>query len=108
VHRSYLDALAKFRAEGRLDIRHRLTPSLTEVGGHIGYDLRPSARRRGHSTTMLCEGLAVARTLGIELALLTCDHDNIASRRVIESAGGMLENQRGDKLRFWVPTEGAR
>lgn len=91
---------------GHLNLRHRLTPHLLEMGGHIGYDVRPSARRRGHATAMLSAGLAVARSLGIESALLTCDHDNIASRRVIESAGGVLEDQRGDKLRFWVPTEG--
>ncbi|NJC68422.1 GNAT family N-acetyltransferase [Planosporangium thailandense] len=91
---------------GHLNLRHRLTPGLLEVGGHIGYDVRPSARRRGHATAMLREGLAVARSLGIESALLTCDHDNAASRRVIEKAGGVLEDQRGDKLRFWVPTEG--
>lgn len=34
---------------GRLDIRHRLTPCLLEVGGHIGYAVRPSARRQGHT-----------------------------------------------------------
>ena len=27
---------------GRIAIRHRLTPDLREVGGHIGYDVRPS------------------------------------------------------------------
>ena len=37
-------------------------------------------------------------------ALLTCDVDNEASRRVILSAGGVLEDQRDGKLRFWVPT----
>ena len=38
---------------GRISLRHRLTPHLLEVGGHIGYDVRPSARRRGHATAML-------------------------------------------------------
>jgi predicted acetyltransferase len=89
---------------GHLNLRHRLTPQLTEVGGHIGYDVRPSARRRGHATAMLRDGLTIARSLGIESALLTCDHDNVASRRVIERAGGVFEDRRGDKLRFWVPT----
>jgi predicted acetyltransferase len=89
---------------GRLGVRHRLTPRLTEIGGHIGYDVRPSARRRGHATTMLREGLTIARNLGIGSALLTCAHDNVASRTVIERAGGVLEDQRGDALRFWVPT----
>jgi predicted acetyltransferase len=31
---------------GRLAIRHRLTDFLRDSGGHIGYDVRPTARRR--------------------------------------------------------------
>ncbi len=89
---------------GRVGIRHRLTPSLLEVGGHIGYDVRPTARRRGHATAMLAAALPVARALGIDRALLTCDFDNEGSRKVILSAGGVLEDQRGGKLRYWVPT----
>jgi predicted acetyltransferase len=89
---------------GRIAIRHRLTKRLREVGGHIGYDVRSSARRRGHATAMLRAALPVARTLGITSALVTCDVDNAASRKVIESNGGVLEDRRGDKFRFWVPT----
>ncbi|MET7426826.1 GNAT family N-acetyltransferase [Dactylosporangium sp. NPDC005555] len=89
---------------GRIAIRHRLTPHLREVGGHIGYDVRPSARRRGHATAMLRAALPVARGLGIESALVTCDVTNIASRKVIEVNGGVLGDQHGDKLRFWLPT----
>lgn len=89
---------------GRIAIRHRLTESLLEVGGHIGYDVRPSARRRGHATAMLRAALPAAHDLGIDPALLTCDVDNAASRAVIERNGGVLEDQRGDKLRFWLPT----
>jgi predicted acetyltransferase len=89
---------------GRIALRHRLTPHLLEAGGHIGYDVRPSARRRGHATAMLRAVLPVARGLGIDPALVTCDVDNVASRRVIEHNGGVFEDQRGGKLRFWVPT----
>lgn len=89
---------------GRLAIRHRLTPHLLEVGGHIGYDVRATARRRGHATAMLRAALPIARALGIESALLTCDVTNTASRRVIETNGGTLEDEREGKYRFWVPT----
>lgn len=89
---------------GRLAIRHVLTPSLLVYGGHIGYDVRPSARRRGHATAMLAAALPIARDLGIDRALLTCDAANAISRRVIEGAGGVYEDQRGTQLRFWVPT----
>ncbi|MEV6281739.1 GNAT family N-acetyltransferase [Kribbella sp. NPDC051770] len=89
---------------GRLSVRHELTPPLLELGGHIGYVVRPSARRQGHATRMLAESLPVAAGLGIDPALLTCDTGHDASRRVIEAAGGELEDERHGKLRFWVPT----
>lgn len=89
---------------GRISIRHYLNDDLSEIGGHIGYDIRPTARRQGHATAMLAAALPRAAALGIEKALITCDADNIGSRKVIERNGGVLEDQRGDKLRFWTPT----
>lgn len=89
---------------GRLAIRHRLTQGLLDYGGHIGYDVRPSARRRGHATAMLAGALPITRSLGIDPVLVTCDEDNTGSRKVIEANGGVLEDKRGSKLRFWVPT----
>lgn len=89
---------------GRLAIRHRLTPTLEQVGGHIGYDVRPSARRRGHAGAMLAAALPLAKAFGIEQALLTCDETNTASRRVIEGNGGRYIDSFGPKRRYWVPT----
>lgn len=89
---------------GRIALRHRYTPYLRIYGGVIGYDVRPSARRRGHATAMLRAMLPLAAGLGFGEVLITCDHDNTASRKVIEAAGGVYENRRGAKLRFRVPT----
>jgi predicted acetyltransferase len=89
---------------GRISIRHYLNEPLREIGGHIGYDIRPSARLQGHATAMLAAALPRAAALGIEKALITCDADNLGSRKVIERNGGVLEDQRGRKLRFWTPT----
>jgi len=89
---------------GRIAIRHRLNDFLLEVGGHIGYDVRPSARRRGHATAMLLGTRSWAKGLGIDPALVTCDDDNVGSIRVIEAAGGDLEDIRGTKRRYWLPT----
>ncbi len=89
---------------GRLAIRHELTDFLLEVGGHIGYDVRPTRRREGHATEMLKQSLTWASDLGIDPALVTCDDDNTGSIRVIEAAGGELEDVRGTKRRYWVPT----
>lgn len=90
---------------GRISCRHVLNEWLAEFGGHIGYEVRPSARRRGHATTMLRAVLPHVHALGIDPALVTCDDTNVASRRVIEAAGGEFEDQRGEKLRFWLPTD---
>lgn len=91
---------------GRVSIRHRLNDNLLNVGGHIGYAVIPSARRRGHATAALAQSLDLAAELGIDPALVTCDDTNVASRRVIENNGGVLEDVRAGKLRFWVPTHG--
>lgn len=89
---------------GRLSIRHRLTVHLVYEGGHIGYEVRPSARRRGHATAMLAAALPMAAELGIVKALIDCDPGNIASCRVIEKNGGVLAGEYDDELCFWVPT----
>lgn len=89
---------------GRISCRHVLNDWLAEFGGHIGYEVRPSARRQGHATTMLRAVLPHAHALGVDPALLTCDDSNVASRKVIEAAGGEFEDQRGEKLRYWIAT----
>ncbi|MGW5328304.1 GNAT family N-acetyltransferase [Streptomyces sp. NPDC004014] len=92
---------------GFASVRHSLTPALRERGGHIGYVIRPSARRRGHATALLAAALAFASSLGVASALLTCDTGNIASRRVIESNGGVLQDEHAGVLRYWAPTRPA-
>jgi predicted acetyltransferase len=89
---------------GRLAIRHRLTEFLRRSGGHIGYDVRPTARRRRYATAMLGEALPVARALGLAQVLVTCDTDKIASRKVIEANGGHYEDTRGNKHRYRIST----
>ena len=67
---------------GSLRLRHRLNEGLWQDGGHIGYDIRPSARNRGHATRMLALALDEARALGLPWVLLTIDEANAASIRV--------------------------
>lgn len=90
---------------GRVHVRHRLTERLREVGGHIGYVVRPSARRQGHATAMLRAALPWARALGIDDALVTTDIDNVASQRVILANGGRRIEERGGKVHFRIRTD---
>jgi predicted acetyltransferase len=89
---------------GRVSLRHELTDALLTWGGHIGYAVRPSARRRGLASQALRGMLLVAARRGIDPVLVTCDVDNVGSRRVIEGAGGEYEDTREGKRRYWVPT----
>ena len=104
VHSTHLWWVEGDEYLGRLSIRHHLTPWLRDFGGHIGYVVRPSARRQGHARAMLAASLPWAHRLGIEHALVTCDDTNEPSRKVIEACGGVFDDQREQKLRYWVRT----
>lgn len=110
VPATFLVAEVDGQIVGRVSIRHRLNEYLQQRGGHIGYGIRPEFRGRGFATEILLGALEIASTLGIEKALLTCDDANVASSRVIEKCGGILENivelDNGVKLRrYWVATQ---
>lgn len=93
---------------GCINIRHRLNESLLNFGGHIGYSILPSERKKGYATAMLKMGLLKCKDLGIDPVLVTCDKNNVASRKTIEACGGRFENewtnpQTGNiTLRFWI------
>lgn len=87
---------------GFIATRHRLTPYLLEQGGHIGYSVRPMARRQGIASAALSIALLQAQELDINPVLITCDDDNPGSRRTIEKAGGELEDIRDGKRRYWI------
>ncbi|GAX57471.1 GNAT family N-acetyltransferase [Streptomyces olivochromogenes] len=91
---------------GAIDLRHYLNALLLDIGGHIGYSIRPSFRRRGLATWALGAVLPEARALGLDRVLVTCDDDNVASARSIERNGGVLEDVRttdaGIKRRYWI------
>jgi predicted acetyltransferase len=83
------------RILGEVYIRHRLTPQLEQVGGHVGYKVRPSCRNRGIATAALRLALKKLAGIGVEQALVTCNTTNVASAKVIEKCGGL---RMGDAL----------
>lgn len=96
---------------GEVSIRHRLTDSLLRYGGHIGYGVRFSRWGQGIGTTMLSMALTYAKdNLHLERVLITCDDDNIASARVIEKNGGVLQDKIPNTInnndivtrRYWI------
>ena len=74
--------------------------------GHVGYGIRPSARRRGLGTWALGQVLNEARTLGLNRILAVCVVDNAASVKTIEHCGGVFEGIRdsgaGSLRRYWI------
>lgn len=93
---------------GEANLRHELTEHLRTVGGHVGYWIRPSMRRKGYGAHILRMILPEAKKIGIERLLVTCDETNEASRRIIETNGGVLERARDmgpgipKKLLYWI------
>ena len=105
---------------GQTSIRPELgTPYLITYGGHIGYSIRPDRRQQGYGRRILSLTLDECSRLGMDRVLITCDEDNMPSRRIIEANGGTFESgltmdraiRRAEgrksekdiqKLRYWI------
>ncbi len=92
---------------GVINLRHELTDLLLDWGGHVGYAVRVSARRQGVASWMLGRILGEAAALGINPVLVSCDEDNVGSRRTIEGGGGVYDGSREGKRRYWITIPGA-
>ena len=68
---------------GLANIRHELKGKLFEIGGNVGYAIRPTERRKGYATVLLDLLLDKFRELNIKQALVTCRENNIASKKTM-------------------------
>lgn len=75
-------------------LRHVDADHLLDVGGHVGYEIRPSKRGLGYGKLILKLMLDKAREAGYESVVLLCNEDNPASRRIIEVNGGTIAGER--------------
>jgi predicted acetyltransferase len=113
VPTTFLFAFLDTDIVGRISIRHRLMPRLPNMTGHIGYAVLPPFRGRGFATEMLRFAVQYARhTLEINRLSVTCEVANLASIRVIEKNGGVLESIEHDARQavanrcYWIDPDG--
>lgn len=109
VPNSYMGAFVNGKCVGRASIRHELNDRLLVDGGHVGYGVVASERRKGYAREILRQSLAVLKAHGVKRALVTCADDNLGSIRTIEANGGVLENKiprhgttGGLTSRYWI------
>ncbi len=94
---------------GLFQIRTELKGYLIEYGGHIGYCVRPTERRKGYDKIMLTKALEVCKEIGLNKVLITCLENNHASAKTIEACGGEFEktvydniNYKANMKRYWI------
>lgn len=82
---------------GTIDLRLELNDYLRNYGGHIGYSIRPTERRKGYNKINLYLCLLEAQKNGLEKVLITCADYNTGSRNSIKSFDGVLEKTTYDE-----------
>lgn len=91
---------------GMINLRYNLNESLLIHGGHIGYSIRPTERRKGYNKIQLYLCLLKAKELGLDKVLLTAYDHNLGSVKTILALGGILENkiedEKGFMSRYWI------
>ena len=81
---------------GTINVRWNLNEQMLRFGGHIGYGIRPTERRKGYNKINLYLGMIEAKKVGLENVMLDCDVNNLGSDRTLKALGGNLERTEID------------
>ena len=93
---------------GMVNFRHSLNERLRKIGGHIGYGIRPTERRKGYAKIQLYLALLEAQKLGLDKVMVDCIETNIGSEKTILALGGEFEEKVFDETRqkylknYWI------
>ena len=94
---------------GMINLRWNLNEWMLQNGGHIGYGIRPTERRKGYNKISLYLCLLKAKEIGLDKVLLTASDNNLGSVKTIQALGGVLENKIPDYEdknilmgRYWI------
>lgn len=103
----YLVRESDNRIVGMINIRLSLNERLENLGGHIGYSIRPSERRQGYNRINLYLALLVCQEYGLDRVVLDCNRDNLGSSRSMMALGGRLirewyDNDEGECQRYEI------
>ena len=97
---------------GMINIRYKLNEAMLKFGGHIGYGIRPTERRKGYNKINLYLGLIMANEdFELEKVMLDCSVDNLGSDKTIQALGGVLERSEIDPSDgsltnvYWIDTK---
>lgn len=93
VPAEFYDILVGDEAVGTIRLRIGNTPHIVLFGGHVGYLVQERHRGQGYASAALLEPRPVARQHGFEQLWITCRPDNFASRRTLEKAGAVFEEE---------------
>lgn len=89
------------RIVGSINVRWDLNEDMLNFGGHIGYGIRPTERRKGYNKINLYMGIIEAQKVGLDRIMVDCAVNNLGSDKTIKALDGRLERTEID------PSDGA-
>ncbi len=90
AYRFRMTLVGQDREVGHIELRIGDTHHIVMYAGHIGYRVAPEHRGHRYAARSCRLLLPLARSHGLKTLWITCNPDNVASRRTCELAGARL------------------